>query len=207
VDLPSLPSLPLPSELTRRRPDVRSAYRDIQAADQRLATAIAEKFPRISLSANLETSAARTRDLFDNWLARLAGNLTQPLLDGDRIRAEIDRNEAVLSEAINTYGQAILTSLREVEDALIQEKRQREYLDNLAEQLKAAEAVRERTEANFFQGQLDYLRVLDSLASLQTLQRNNVTARRELIELRIDLCRAIAGSWEMERPEQAGPEQ
>ncbi len=207
VDLPAMPLLPLPAELIHRRPDVHSAYRDVQAADRRLAAAIAEKFPRISLSANLETSGSRTRDLFDNWLASLAGNLAQPLLDGDRISAEIERNRAVLSEVINAYGQAILTSLREVEDALVQEKRQREYLDNLDEQLKAAKAVRERTEASYVQGQLDYLRMLDSQVSLQSLERSCVTAKRELIELRIDLCRAIAGSWEIDRPEQANLEQ
>jgi hypothetical protein len=52
-------------------------------------------------------------------------------------------------------------------------------------------------------GQLDYLRVLDALVSRQTLERNELTARRLLIERRVDLCRSISGSWEMSRPEPA----
>ncbi len=203
IELPSLPSIPLPAALIQRRPDVVRAYRKVQAADRRAAVAIKDQFPKISLSSNLETTGARTRDLFDNWLASLTANLAQPLFEGGRLRAEVDRTKAVLSETINTYGQVVLTSLKEVEDALKQERRQAEYVKNLSEQIVAAELVQEVTRINYDQGQFDYIRMLDALTSLQSLQRNDLTARRQLIELRIDLCRAIAGGWEMERPEPA----
>ena len=66
----------------------------------------------------------------------------------------------------------------------------------------AIEQVLERIRQNYVMGQLDYLRVLESLVSSQGLERSELTARRVLIERRIDLCRSIAGPWHMERPPQ-----
>ena len=200
LDLPILPVVPVPSELIQRRPDVRSAYIAVQAADQRLASAIADRFPRISLSASAETSGMEARDLFDNWLANIAGNLSQPLFDANRRSAEVDRNRALLSQAIHEYGRIILNSLQEVEDALSQERRQGEYLQNLEKQMHLARKVMERTREIYIKAQFDYLRVLEALVSLQTLERNYITAKQQLISRRIDLCQAVAGSWQIDRP-------
>jgi NodT family efflux transporter outer membrane factor (OMF) lipoprotein len=203
VQLPPLPGIPLPAELIQRRPDVRKAYRQVQSADQRVATAIADQFPRISLSAGIETYGAKISDLFDNWLANLAGNLVQPLFDGNLRKAEVERNQALTSQAIHTYGQTVLTSLQEVENALSREMYQEQYLENLQNQLATANSVLKRTRESYLKGQLDYLRVLESLVSVQSLERQVLTAQREKIEHRIDLCRAIAGGWTMDRPELA----
>ncbi len=203
IDLPPLPAISVPAELIQRRPDVRSAYLAVQAADQRAASAIADQFPRLSLSAGVETSGMETRDLFDNWLANIAGNLIQPIFDGKRRKAEVKRTKAVLSQAIHHYGEQVLNSLQEVEDALTQERRQAEFLQNLTQQLDTSRQVAHRTRESYLKGQLEYIRVLDALASLQSLERNHLTAKRQLIERRIDLCRALAGGWEMSRPELA----
>ncbi len=199
MDLPILPVVPVPSELIQRRPDVRSAFINVQAADQRMARAIADQFPRISISASAETSGMEARDLFDNWLANIAGNLSQPIFDADRRGAEVDRTRAALSQAIHEYGRVIRISLREVENALTQERQQAEYLLNLSKQVALAQKVLERTRESYINGQLDYLRVLESLVSLQSLERNYIRAKQQLISRRIDLCQALAGSWQMDR--------
>ncbi|MBN2375383.1 MAG: TolC family protein [Sedimentisphaerales bacterium] len=201
MDLPILPVVPVPSELIQRRPDVRSAFINVQAADQRVAQAIADQFPRISISAGAETSGMEVRDLFDNWLANIAGNLSQPIFDADRRAAEVDRTRAALSQAIHEYGRVILNSLQEVQDALTQERQQADYLLNLGKQLELSRKVLERTRESYIKGQLDYLRVLESLVSRQSLERNYIKAKQQLISRRIDLCQAIAGSWQMDRPE------
>ena len=203
IDLPALPATSVPAELIQRRPDVRRAYLAVQAADQRVASAIADQFPRLSLSAGVETSGMEARDLFDNWLANIAGNLIQPVFDGNRRKAEVKRTKAVLSQTIHQYGEQVLLSLQEVEDALTQERRQAEYLKNLGVQLETSRQVVERTRESYLKGQLEYIRVLDALASFQSLERNHLTAKRLLIDRRIDLCRALAGGWEMNRPELA----
>ena len=59
--------------------------------------------------------------------------------------------------------------------------------------------MNKRAAARYLSGQLDYLRVLESLISRQTLERNELTAR-VLVERHIDLCRSLAGGWEMKPP-------
>ena len=137
--LPTLPHLPqagLPAEWIRRRPDIRSAELRIKAADRRVAVAIADRFPELGLTIRADTSAEKMRDLFDNWLASLAANLVAPLLDGGERSAEVERTQAALSEELNSYGQLVLESLKEVEDALFQETKQSEYVASLEAQLE-----------------------------------------------------------------------
>lgn len=196
-------AIDIPSVVLQRRPDIRSLYSQVQAADMRTASAIADQYPVFSLTAGVETSAEKTRDLFDDWLANLAANMTGPLFDAGYRKAEVQRTRAVLSQKINEYSQAMLEALKEVEDAIKQEQHQHQTVRNLQKQLKLARQVYDRTRQQYLKGQLDYLRVLESLVSQQSLERNELTARRVLMERRIELCRSIASGWPMERPEQA----
>ena len=201
--LPALPPLPatgLPSALLQRRPDTRGAMLRLQEADRGVAAAVADQFPRISLSAGAETTALEARNLFDNWLADVAANLTAPLLDGGRRRAEVDRTRAVAAERLHDYGRAALAALREVEDALVQETHQARYLASLDQQLDLSAKALAQTRGQYVNGTLDYLRVLAALQSHQDLQRRRLQAAREWVGFRIDLYRALGGGWEMARP-------
>lgn len=195
VALPPLPSTGVPAELLQRRPDVRSAWFRLQAADQRVAAAIADRFPRISLSGRVETSADQVNVLFQDWLSTLAANLVAPLFDGGRRLAEVDRASAAAAEALHDYGQTILVALAEVEDALVRERKQNDYLASLDKQLELARLAEASLRDRHIQGTVDYQRVLTARLSTQSLQRRHLTARRELFGTRIALCRALAGGW------------
>ena len=201
VKLPPLPDTGIPADLIKQRPDIRQAYYKLLAADRRMAAALADRFPRLSLSGQADTSGDHIRDLFDNWLATVAANLVAPLFDGGNRKAEVQRTRAVAVEALNAYGQVILDSLGEIENALIQEKKQQELIDSLRKQLELSKLVIERIRDNYTHGAIDFLRVLDALLTNQSLERQQLEAHRELIQFRIALCRALGRSWEMDHPE------
>ena len=201
-DMPPLPETGLPADLILKRPDIRSAYYRVQATDQRVAEAIADRFPRVSLSAQITGSDEQVGDLFDNWLATLAANLVGPILDGGKREAEVTRARAAASEELHNYGQVILNALGEVEDALAVENHQRDYINSLDQQLVFSGQAMDRVKDRYTKGAEDYLRVLDALLTHQQLQRTRLTARRELIQDRIDLCRALGGGWQVARPDQ-----
>jgi NodT family efflux transporter outer membrane factor (OMF) lipoprotein len=203
--LPAMPKTGLPASLIERRPDVRAAYYSILAADRRVATALTERFPRISLAATVETAAGNVQDLFSNWLASLAANLLQPLFDAGARRAEVERVRGVAAERLNLYGQTILTALGEVEDALAQEQQQVKYLQSLDRQLDLSRQVIERTRHGYLHGATDFLRVLDHMQRHQGLERQRLTAQRQLIQHRINLYRSLGGGWEIKRPDAAHP--
>jgi len=197
--LPTLPPLPktgVPVDLIQRRPDVRAARLRVAAADQRVAAAVADRFPRLTLSLQGQTSAAAVPDLFSTWLASLAAGLTAPVFDAGRRRAEVERTRAMATERLHRYGDVFLRALREVEDALEQERRQRQYVTSLEKQLDLAGRVLERIRDRYTHGQANYLRVLDALRSFHSLQRACVRARGDLLANRVALYRALAGGVE-----------
>jgi outer membrane protein TolC len=175
----------------------------LEAAHQEVAAAVADRFPQIGLAAGVETSGPGSREIFENWLTSLAASLTAPILDGGTRAAEVDRTRAVAGERLHAYGQAILTALREVEDALVRQRQQALYVASLARQLelsrKAAEQTRERYATGGDEAE-DFLRVLTAVQSYQSLQRRHRAAQRELLEYRISLCRALGGGWTLARP-------
>ena len=204
--LPPLPETGLQSKLVEKRPDVRAAWLRLQSADKQVAVAVADRFPRLSLTGRARTTSEEIESLFDNWLTSLAANLLAPIIDGGRRRAEVERTESVASEALHQYGQTVLDALLEVEDALSQEEKQLDYLVSVDRQLELATQATDRIRDRYLNGAEDYQRVLTSLISEQRLQRTRLTARRELFENRVNLCRALAGGWELTRqPEQAPP--
>ncbi len=202
--LPTLPDTGLPAELVQRRPDIRKAHFAVLAADRRTAAAVADRFPRLTLSASVSTSGDYVRDLFDNWLASLAANMLAPLFDAGQRKAEVDRTRAVTAEALNDYGQTVLGALQEVEDALVQERHQRRYLESLEKQMDLSDQSLERIRDTYINGGADYLKVLNALFTNQTLERTHLEAQRSLIEYRIDLCKALGGGWEMDKPADSG---
>ncbi|MCF8303227.1 MAG: TolC family protein [Bacteroidales bacterium] len=200
--LPQLPPLPetgIPVELIRRRPDVQSAYNLLKAADRDLAAAISDQYPRLSLSASVSTAAQNADNLFRDWAYSVAGNLLAPLIYGGRLSAEVDRNQAVKKQQLYQYGQAVLSAFREVEDALVREKKQRESLQSLKKQLALSRKAYEQLRVEYFNGIADYLDVLTALDEEQQLQRNVLSARLALLEYRIALYRALAGGFPTNR--------
>jgi NodT family efflux transporter outer membrane factor (OMF) lipoprotein len=193
--LPPIPDTGLSAALMQRRPDVRRAYFLVQAADQRIASAIADRFPKLSLSASVNTSAPDLQSLFNNWMATIAGNLVMPLIDGGRRIAEVERNRAVSAEALDDYATALLQSVQEVEDALIQEQQQHRLIERLDNQVELSRKATEQIRLRYSYGAMDFLRVLSALLSQQGLERSRLSAQQQLIDFRISLYRALAGGF------------
>ncbi|WP_340122068.1 efflux transporter outer membrane subunit [Methylobacter svalbardensis] len=190
--LPPIPETGLSADLMQRRPDLRKAYFRIQAADQRIASAIADRFPKLSLSAGIDTSSPDLQSLFNNWMATIAGNLVMPLIDGGRRIAEVERNQAVAAEAVNNYATALLNAVKEVENALIQEHQQYQLALNLDRQVQLSQQASAQIRSRYIYGAMDFLRVLSALLSQQSLERNSLLAQQQLIDYRINLYRALA---------------
>jgi outer membrane protein TolC len=179
---------------------VQEAVLRVQAADKRVAAALAERYPRIDLTASLRTSAERPADLFATWLASLAGQLAVPLFDAGRRAAELDRTEAVVAERLAQFEDTALTAIREVEDALARARQQRRRVDSLERQVELARQSIQRLRGRYINGGADFLDVLDALTRVQDLERELIAARRTRLATRIALSRALAGGIDPPAP-------
>lgn len=190
------PETGLPADLIRRRPDVESAWLNLQAANRDTAAAVSAQFPRISLSAGLNSSEDRAEDLFRDWAWSFAANLAAPLYNAGRLKAEADRRRALENQRLYEYGQSVLVAFREVEDALVREQEQLLRGEEVESQLVLARQTLERLRFSFQNGASDFLDVLSARTVLQRLQRELIITRRDRLEARIALHRALAGSFE-----------
>lgn len=198
TNLPTLGNVPavgIPAEVLENRPDVQQARMRLRAADWQVRAARADLLPAIRLSASAEYSNAQFSDLFDDWYSSLIGSIAGPIFEGGRRKAEVERTRAVAEERVAAYRETVLTAMKEVENALVSEARQREYTDRLDEQLDAARRSYEESVNRYRNGLIEYTTVLVQLNSLQRLERERVSAQQNLLRYRIDLYRALGGSW------------
>jgi NodT family efflux transporter outer membrane factor (OMF) lipoprotein len=194
-ELAGLPGLGVPADLLERRPDLRAVRDRIVAQDYQLAAAIAARLPSFVLNGSLSFSATTPADLLDTLLKSLSLSLNAPLFDGGRRAAEAKRQRALLEEIVANYAQVLLQAMLEVDNALVREDQQTKSLDLLEAQRETAEATLREARARYEQGLSDYLPVLTSLNGLQGLERSLLDGKRQRLSARIQLCRALGGTW------------
>lgn len=194
-DMPPLPATGLPAELLQRRPDVVSALLQLRAADEDVASAVSDQYPRINLTASLETVAEDPSRLFRDWLASIAGQLVAPLFDAGGRRAEVERTIAFRRQLLAEYGQIVLDAFREVEDALAQEAYEAIRISSLEHQLDLARSTYRQLRLRYLNGAADYIEVLTALREQQALERSLLSARLDRLQFRIALYRALAGGF------------
>lgn len=197
--LPGAPDLfdaGIPAELISQRPDLQAALQRVEAADYRVAAAIADRFPSISLSGGYGSLRQDvTAGLIKGEFWSLLGNLAMPLVDGGRRRAEVDRKEAALREAVANYQQKVLTAFQEVEDALVNNYATEQRVERLAETAQATGATLRLSTDRYLAGLVDYLPVLTAQRTDFDVSSRLLAARRQLLAERISLARALGGDW------------
>lgn len=196
----AIPEPGLPADLLARRPDVRAAGLDLKAADWRFAAAKADRLPSLRLTASATYGADEWSLVFDNWAANLAASLTGPIFDAGRRRAEVERTRAAARERLAYYQQSVLMSVKEVENALLQETKQAEYIGALTREIEAVRASYQQAQQRYRKGLNDYLPVLSALTQLQVLERRLVIAEFDRLGDRVGLCLALGGSWMQDTP-------
>lgn len=207
-DLPPMIEVGVPADLLTQRPDVRAAQRRVVAADTRVSQAIAQRLPALRLSAGLNFQSLNLADLFKEILWSVGASLSGALFDGGAGAAGVDAADAALAESLANFGQTLLVAIQEVESALLNEDIQRQYLETLEAETELARTSYEQARYRFLNGMEDttYLRVLSAQQSLHALEQTRVSARREALSQRVQLCRAVGGSWTAEALERAREE-
>jgi multidrug efflux system outer membrane protein len=187
----------LPADLVSRRPDLVAAERRIAATSQRLQVARAELYPRISLTSATGTASGALADLvsgdFRVW--SLLANVVQPLFQGGRLRAGIDRAEARTAEELAIYANTALVAFSEVETALAADSLLADragFLATSAEQSRAAEDI---ADDRYRAGLGDYITVLESRRLALQAEVELIAARRLRLENRVDLYLALGGGF------------
>ena len=195
----------LPSELLRRRPDVRRAERQLAAATASIGVAEANLFPQFSLTGDLGVASTSTDNLFD-WSSRFIGVGPQArwlLFDAGRVLADVDSRRAVREQLLADYQQTILSAVRDVEDAVVafdrEQDRRELYRRTVADNAEAVRIAREQ----YGNGVIGFLTVLDAERSLFASQDALAQSDGAIAVDLVALYKALGGGWET--ADQVGP--
>ena len=118
--LPPVVPVGLPSELARRRPDIREAEARLHAATAETGVAVAAFYPDVSLTGSFGDQALSIDQLFapGSGTFMVGPSVSVPFFEGGRLRGELQMRRAEQREAAVQYRQTVLQAWREVDDAL-----------------------------------------------------------------------------------------
>ncbi|MFN0009280.1 MAG: efflux transporter outer membrane subunit [Planctomycetota bacterium] len=198
----------LPSDLLRRRPDVRRTERELAQATSLTAEATANLYPKLTLGASLGLQSIQAGDFFDGasqtW--SVGGSLWAPLFAGDRLRAAVRVQDARQEQALVRYQQTVLGALEEVETSLVSLARERERRAALAQALDASRRSLELANDLHLRGLADFFEVLDAQRA-QLLNEADLTRSDTAIASdTVALYKSLGGGWEtLDEQASAGP--
>ncbi|MGJ8678900.1 TolC family protein [Paraglaciecola sp.] len=176
------------------RPDLQQAYAKLQAADKLAAAAAAEKFPRLTLRADIKSSKTNTVALFDDWAKNFIVGLTAPIFNGGAIEAKRQQRLLQLEASFADYQQKWLDAILDVQTALINEGQLFRVAEQLQIQLELAQKTVRVVSLKYRNGKATYLALLRAQETSLNLERQQVNAKRSLLANRIKLYREISHS-------------
>ena len=192
----------LPSELTRRRPDIREAEARLHAATADIGQAEADFFPKVTLSGSFALQATQFKDL-GSWGARTFGlgpSISIPIFEGGRLRRTLELRRAQQQEAAINYQKVVLSAFHDVDNALIAYRQEQLRRDRLAAAVVQARRALGLAQTRFRQGVSDFLEVLTAQRGLlqaeQSLADSTTTVGTNLVAL----YKALGGGWEATPP-------
>ncbi len=199
MDWPTLYSLPedgLSTRVLLQRPDILALQSRILAADQQVGAAVAAWFPTFSIAGAYGfTSTESVAKLLEEAIFNLMGTVSQLVVAGGRRRAEIRRRKAKVEELMHEYTQALLNGLAEVESSLARDRQQAHLVDELRQQWQRAKRVVEDESRGFYGGASDGMAVWSAQLGACSAELNLRAAQRQHLSYRVQLHRAMGGSW------------
>ena len=189
-----------PGELLRRRPDIRSAERQLAAATANVGVATADLFPRVSLSGFLGFTAARGSQIGSSaanaWA--LGPSITWAAFDLGSVRARLPGAKADAEGALANYEQQVLLALEESANAFSDYDKTQQRLLSLMRQSDASRKAAELASVRYREGTVDYLVLLD--AERERLSAEDAQAQGEVDLYRgiVSIYKALGGGWQPE---------
>ncbi|MCP4748482.1 MAG: efflux transporter outer membrane subunit [Desulfobacteraceae bacterium] len=199
----------LPSDLLSKRPDIRKAEADLRSLHAQAGVAYANRFPKISLTAELGYGSEALRNLFKKqskfW--EIAAGIVQPVFDYGKLKASQRAAQARLAYGQIEYARTVLNAFAEVENSLMTRSKQLQRRQRFLLFLDEARATERTARQRYERGLVDYLTVLDAQQVRVQAELDLIDAEQTIYQNRVDLHRALGGSWEDVQNEPKGEHQ
>ena len=194
----------LPSELARRRPDIREAEAQLHAATADIGVAVANFYPTVTLSGSVGIQALQPKNLFNSLAGQYAfgPSLTVPIFEGGRLKSTLELRQQQQQAAALNYQKIVLQALNEVDDALTAFALEQQRHDSLVASTRDSQTALNLASQLYARGLGDYLQVLDAQRTLLSVQARATDSNTALSTDLVALYKALGGGWETTFPAQ-----
>ena len=195
------PAVPagLPSELLRRRPDIRQAEQELAAATARVGVATANLFPRFFLTGAVGQASLDSSDIFEAssryW--SVGPTVTWPVFTAGRLRAQVAVQNAREEQAAIRYEKTVLTALKDVEDALIAYSKEQATRDAFLQAVKANRQASDIANELYSRGLVDFLNVVVTQRAQYNTEDALAQSAQRVSSNLVALYKALGGGWEV----------
>jgi NodT family efflux transporter outer membrane factor (OMF) lipoprotein len=193
------PTVPvgLPSELLRRRPDIRVAERNLAAATADVGVAVGDLYPQINLTGSADLISASLKNLVsgNSIQTSVTAMLVQHIFDGGKIKANISAKKEARIQAYLAYQKTVLTALKDVEDALSRYGAEQRRNGQLRTSAQAARVAFEMADDRYKSGLSDFINVLQTQAALYQAETQLAESDGFLDQDLVSLQKALGGGW------------
>jgi outer membrane protein, multidrug efflux system len=186
----------LPSQMLRRRPDIRRAEAQIHSATAQIGVATADLFPKFNLAGSMNFSAHGSQSMrWDTRTWSFGPSATWEIFNTGRVSANIEVQKALQQQSVLTYHKTVLTALQDVENALIAYSNEHQRNAALIDAVTANRKAVELSTKLYTEGQIEFLNLLDAQRSLFGSEDSLVQSNRNLSTNLIALYKALGGGW------------
>lgn len=208
----------IPTDLLRRRPDIRQAELEAASQSARIGIARADLYPSFSLNGfiGLETSHnggatsnnAVFGDLFDSssftWV--IGPSVRLPIFNYGRLTNNVRVEDARFQQLVVNYQETVLRAYQEVEDGLVGFVKSQERTGNLGVAVTASRRAVDLSLLQYREGTADYTRVLDTQEFLVDQEDALAVSRSSIALNLISVYKALGGGWQVRGDNEFVPE-
>lgn len=195
VDTEIIPDLP--SELLKRRPDIRYAERQMAVANASVGVATAELYPKINLAAFIGLQNTTIKDftpLGKSWST--AATLTMPIFNWGKLNANIKTKKSEYQQAFLAYQSTVLAAFKEVEDALIAYIKEQQRYQSLTKAVEANQLAVQLANERYEKGLTGFIDVLQSQQALYQTESDLAESAAKISSNLVALYKALGGGWQ-----------
>ncbi|HZZ11192.1 MAG TPA: efflux transporter outer membrane subunit [Paraburkholderia sp.] len=204
--VPPVVPVGLPSTLARRRPDIRRAEANLHAATANVGVAVAQFYPDVSLTGQIGTRATNASDLsrWSHLFYSFGPSVSLPIFQGGALVSNLKLSKAQQAEAALDYRKAVLTALRDVDNALTVYRTDQSRRDALGESVAAQQDAFNLARDSYRKGLTNFINVLDAERQLAEARQQYAQGTMQVSTDLVALYKALGGGWQQEASGDAG---
>lgn len=184
-----------PGELLERRPDIRSAEENLKAANIDIGATKADFYPNLQIGANTALAATGLSNPA-SLAAGLLVSLTQSIFSGGALEGNLEQTEARKKELAANYSNLVITSYKEVEDALSSVNAAQQNIRSRTTAREQSQKAYDIAKIRYDEGKTDFQILLDTQSSLFGAEDNFYSGKADAVKASVTLYKSLGGGWQ-----------